>query len=99
MCECRQKDTARLREHFAARIPEGAVDLEVIMGGFAMCFSGSVPFKNYSEVTATFKVPTKGSASKPSRLRQQTQKVSLLGNYCMFCGEKYEREEPPVVTP
>lgn len=94
MCDCRKKDEARLREHFAATLPEGATDLEVSLGGYAMCFNGPVPYKNYSEVTATFRVPTKGTASKPSRMREQTKRVNLLGNYCMFCGEKYDKDEP-----
>jgi len=94
MCDCKKRDEARLREHFAAELPEGATDLQVSMGGYAMCFNSPAPYKNYCEVTATFKVPTKGSATKPSRLREQTKRVSLLGNYCMFCGEKYEKDKP-----
>lgn len=94
MCDCKKNNEARLREHFAAKIPAGATDLEVSLSGYAMCFTGPVPYKNYSEVTASFKVPTKGTTSKPSRLREQKQTVNLLGNYCMFCGEKYAVEEP-----
>lgn len=94
MCDCKKKNEARLMAHFLQEVPLNATDLEVSMGGYAMCFTGPVPYKHYSEVTATFKVPTKGTATKPSRLREQKKTVNLLGNYCMFCGVKYATDEP-----
>ncbi len=94
MCECRSKNEERLTEHFAKKLPEGATGLKVSLGGYAMIFSGPVSMKNYSEVTATYSSPTKGTAKKPSRMREQKETVSLLGNYCMFCGEKYDKDEP-----
>lgn len=98
MCDCRKKNEARLTEHFAKQLPEGATGLKVSMGGYAMIFSGPVSSKNYCEVTATYSSPTKGSAKKPSRMREHKETVSLLGNYCMFCGEKYATEEPKAVA-
>ncbi|WP_223466204.1 hypothetical protein [Pseudomonas sp. GL-RE-26] len=68
--------------------------MKVSLGGYAMIFSGPVSMKNYSEVTATYSTQTKGTAKKPSRMREQKETVSLLGNYCMFCGEKYDKGEP-----
>lgn len=94
MCDCRSKNEERLTEHFAKQLPEGATGLKVSLGGYAMIFSGPVSMKNYSEVTATYSSPTKGSAKKPSRMREQKETVSLLGNYCMFCGEKYDKDKP-----
>lgn len=99
MCDCRSKNEERLIEHFAKQLPEGATGLKVTLGGYAMIFSGPVSMKNYSEVTATYSSPTKGSAKKPSRMREHKETVSLLGNYCMFCGVEYPKNEAKAVQP
>lgn len=99
MCDCKSKNEERLTGHFAKQLPEGATDLTVSLGGFALILSGPVAVKNVSEVTATYRMPTKGTANKPSVMREKKQKVSLIGSYCMFCGVKYATEEPEAAAP
>lgn len=99
MCDCKSKNEERLTEHFAKQLPEGATGLTVSLGGFALILSGPVALKNYSEVTATYSAPTKGTTKKPSVMREKTQKVSLVGSYCMFCGVKYATDEPEAAAP
>lgn len=94
MCDCKSKNEARLTEHFAKQLPEGAKFLRVELGGFALILSEPVAVKNVCEAVATYSVPTKGTAAKPSVLREKKEKVSLVGSYCMFCGEKYATDKP-----
>ena len=93
MCDCKSKNEARLTEHFAKQLPEGATNLEVRLGGYALIFSEPACMKNYSDVTATYFAPTKGTSKKPSVMRERKETVKMVGNYCMFCGEAYIKEE------
>jgi len=89
MCECRTNTTSRLTDHFAKNLPEGSTNLSVNMDGYGLIMSGStMRSKNVCPVTVQYQVPTKAGGWKNKK-----EKTSMVGNYCMFCGEKYEKDE------
>lgn len=95
MCECRSDIEKRLVEHVKAQIPESAVDLSVSLNGYAfMLGEGSLEMKNVMPISIAYRAPTKGTKTKPSVMRDKKQTMNMTGNYCMFCGEKYEKDEP-----
>lgn len=95
MCNCRSEIETRLVDHVKKQIPEGAVDLGVKLEGYAfMLGEGTLEMKNVMPIAISYRYPTKGTAKKPSVMREKKQTMNMQGNYCMFCGEKYDKDEP-----
>lgn len=93
MCECRQRLEDSLSEQAAKKLPFSAQGLRARLQGYAIMFHGPVPSRQYMAAEITWQQPTKGSASKPSRMRDMKEIVNVVASYCMFCGEKYPTEE------
>ena len=93
MCECRTNTTNRLKDHFAKTLPAGSTDISVNMEGYGLIMSGStMRSKNVCTVNIQYQVPTKAGGMKTKK-----EKTSMVGNYCMFCGEKYEKDEAAAI--
>ena len=92
MCDCRKDTEARLLAHVQKDLPEGARHVSVKLAGYVMIFGGPVPVRNYMVANIEYVAPTKGTSKKPSVMRTRKATISMVGNYCMFCGEKYEKD-------
>jgi hypothetical protein len=94
MCTCKQDTEARLLEALPAELPEGFKGLSARLTGYAMMFGGQrAQFKQVMPIEVTFQVPTKAGVMKDKK-----RSMSMLANYCMFCGEKYDKDEPAVAA-
>lgn len=87
MCECRQKNEARLLEAIPTQLPEGATDIGARLQGYALMMGdGVMTSRQVMPFEVTYKLPTKAGVIKDKK-----QSMSLTANYCMFCGEKYDK--------
>lgn len=90
MCTCKQDTEARLLEALPAELPEGFKGLSARLTGYAMFFGGNqAQFKQVMPIEVTYQAPTKAGVMKDKK-----KSMSMLANFCMFCGEKYDKDEP-----
>lgn len=85
MCNCKQETEHRLLESLPAQLPEGAQDLRVSLGGYAVVLETG-GYRQSLPIEINYKLPTKGCS-----LRVKRSTMNMLANYCMFCGVKYEQ--------
>lgn len=88
MCNCATEVETAAREKIRGKLPEGARDFTVELQGFAFILSGDVGMKNKLNLRIEYEVPKK----KGGGFMRKKQDMSMLGSYCMFCGEKYDKE-------
>lgn len=93
MCDCRSDIEKRLLERVKGKIPEGSKNLEVSLGGCAFLFGedGGLDMKNVMPINIEYQAPVK---RQPGTFKTKKQKMNMTDNYCMFCGEKYAKEQP-----
>jgi hypothetical protein len=90
MCNCRQETEARLLEHLPAQLPECHKNLSARLTGYALMFGdGKMQSRQVMPIDITYQAPTKAGVMKDKK-----KSMSMQANYCMFCGEKYDRDEP-----
>jgi len=91
MCDCKSKMEAVLAEKLQGTLPADAQDLSVSLGGYALLLGagGQLEHKNQVEVRGTYSVPGKAGT------KTKSVKLTLTGNFCMFCGQPYGREHAP----
>ncbi|WLI37711.1 hypothetical protein PSH74_15615 [Pseudomonas hefeiensis] len=92
MCNCATEVEAAAKEKIRAKLPEGSRDFSVELQGFAWLMGGTVSMKNKLNLHIEYEVPKK----KVDGFQRKKQDMSMLGSYCMFCGEKYDKDEPEV---
>ena len=90
MCNCRSQIEEKLLERAKQNAPEGSKDVSVELKGYALILSGSITQKNCMPIAIEYSVPVKKA---PGTFRTKTEKTTMIGSYCMFCGEKYERDQ------
>ncbi|MCE0464866.1 MULTISPECIES: hypothetical protein [Pseudomonas] len=90
MCNCATEVEAAAKEKIRAKLPEGSRDFSVELQGFAWLLGGTVSMKNKLNLHIEYEVPKK----KGDGFQRKKQDMSMLGSYCMFCGEKYDKDEP-----
>lgn len=88
MCNCATEVEAAAKEKIRNQLPEGWQDFTVELQGFAFILSGDVSMKNKLNLHIEYEVPKK----KGGGFMRKKQDMSMLGSYCMFCGEKYDKE-------
>ncbi|WP_152545508.1 hypothetical protein [Pseudomonas chlororaphis] len=60
------------------------------LAGYALMFSdGVMQSCQIMQIEVTYQAPTRAGVMKEKR-----QLMSMKANYCMFCGEKYDKDEP-----
>ncbi|MEB0078050.1 hypothetical protein QN386_22405 [Pseudomonas sp. CCI3.2] len=89
MCDCKSKNEARLIEALPDQLPDGATSINAKLTGYALMFGdGNAAYRQVMPIDITFKLATKAGVIKDKK-----QSMSLTANYCMFCGEKYDKAE------
>lgn len=91
MCNCRSDIEARLVEKVSQQMPEGSRNLSVSLGGgYAFLLGGSgIAMRNVMPIDIEYEEPLK---KRPGEFKRKRPKLSMHGNYCMFCGVKYEKD-------
>jgi hypothetical protein len=90
MCDCATEVEAAAKENIRGKLPEGCQDFTCVLEGFAWILSGDIGMKNKLNLHIEYQVPKK----KGGGFIRKKQDMSMLGSYCMFCGEKYDKDEP-----
>jgi hypothetical protein len=89
MCDCRQKTEARLLNALPEQLPKDHANLRVSLAGYALMMgTGTAQSRQVMPIDITYQAPTKAGVMK-----EKKQKMSMMANYCMFCGEPYEKVE------
>lgn len=90
MCNCRKETEARLLEALPEQLPAGHKNLSARLTGYALMFSdGAMQSCQVMPIEVTYQAPTKAGVMKDKK-----QSMSMKANFCMFCGEKYDKDEP-----
>lgn len=89
MCDCASSVESSAKEKIREKLPEGAQDFSVELQGFAWILGGTVSTKNKLNLHIEYEVP-----KKKGGFTRKKQDISMVGSYCMFCGEKYDKDEP-----
>jgi hypothetical protein len=84
MCDCAKTVEERAIEKIRAQLPEGSQGFSVELQGFAWLLGGSVSMKNKLNLHIEYDAP-----KKKGGFTRKNQDMSMIGSYCMFCGEKY----------
>ncbi|SDJ39803.1 hypothetical protein [Pseudomonas abietaniphila] len=84
MCNCAKTVEESAKEKIRAQLPEGSQDFSVELQGYAWLLGSSVSMKNKLNLHIEYEVP-----KKKGGFTRKKQDMSMVGNYCMFCGEKY----------
>lgn len=93
MCNCREEIEARLLECAKGDVPEGAKDLSVSLKGYGFAIVGNrMEMRNVMRGSVDYQAPVK---KHPGTFRQKSEPINIVGSYCMFCGEKYQKDEQP----
>jgi hypothetical protein len=88
MCNCKQETEAGLAEALPDQLPEGHEGLSARLTGYAMMIGdGVMHLRQVMPIAVTYRAPTKAGVMK-----EKKQSMSMQANYCMFCGEKYEKD-------
>lgn len=91
MCNCRVETEARLMKAIPEQLPEGHRNLRVSLGGYALIMGESgAQSRQVMPIAITYEAPNRAGAMKDKK-----QSMSMMANYCMFCGEKYEKTTDP----
>jgi hypothetical protein len=97
MCNCRTDIEQKLHAHILTQIPEGSKDLCVRLNGYALLMGeGTLDMKNVMPIDIEYAAPIK---RKPGEFKVKHTTQNMTGNYCMFCGEKYEKDAEPYADP
>lgn len=94
MCNCASDVEARAKEKISSQLPEGSRELQVELEGYAFLLGSSVSMKNKLNLHVEYEVPKRNGG-----FARKKQNLSMIGTYCMFCGEKYDKDEVPAVRP
>jgi hypothetical protein len=90
MCECKQKNEQRLQEALPEQLPAGAMNIEARLQGYALMFGdGEMAYRQVMPFEITYQM-----ANRDGVLKDKKKVMSLTANFCMFCGEKYLKDEP-----
>lgn len=90
MCNCRQETERRLLEALPDQLPEGHQNLSARLTGYALMLGeGLMVSRQIMPIEVTYQAPTKAGVMKDKK-----QSMSMQANFCMFCGEKYDKDEP-----
>ena len=84
MCDCAKTVEESAKEKIRAQLPEGSQDFSVELQGYAWLLGGSVSMKNKLNLHIEYDAP-----KKKGGFTRKKQDMSMVGSYCMFCGEKY----------
>ena len=75
-------------EALPGQLPEGHTDLRVSLTGYALMMGdGGAKSRQVMPISIEFRAPTRAGAMKDKK-----QSMSMVANFCMFCGEKYDKE-------
>lgn len=85
MCNCATDVEARAKAKILSQLPEGSQGLSVELEGFAFVLGETVSMKNKLDLKVEYEAP-----KKKGGFTTKKQTMSMVGSYCMFCGEKYE---------
>ena len=88
MCNCATEVETSAKEKIRGKLPENARDFTVELQGYAWILGGTVSMKNKLNLHIEYEVPKK----KGDGFQRKKQDMSMLGSFCMFCGEKYDKE-------
>lgn len=87
-CKCFDETLDKVREKLTAnRVPEGSVDVSINWKGYSFFFSGDYVPVN-PEIEIEFRKPKVGGGHAKNFTRDS---ISILCNYCPFCGRKLEK--------
>lgn len=89
MCTCTIEVEAKAKEKIRESLPEGAQNFTVELQGIAWLFGGHVSIKNKLNLRIEYDAPKK----KGDGFTHKKQDMAMVGNYCMFCGDKYDKDE------
>lgn len=84
MCNCAPEVEAKAKEKIATQLPDGAQSLTVELQGMAMILGKTLETKNKLNLHVEYQASKRGGGFKTVK-----QDLSMIGSYCMFCGEKY----------
>lgn len=91
MCNCKTEIEQKMAAAFMETLPVGSQNLtaelknyNLLMGG-----NGELEQKNLAAVKFTYTDPSTGN-TKPKKAT-----MTITGNFCMFCGERFGREHAP----
>jgi hypothetical protein len=88
MCNCAKTVEDAAKEKIRAQLPEGSQDFSVELQGYAWLLGSSVSMKNKLNLHIEYDAP-----KKKGGFTRKKQDMSMVGNYCMFCGEKYAEDQ------
>ncbi|WP_156162094.1 hypothetical protein [Pseudomonas sp. MRSN 12121] len=75
-------------EALPERLPEGHKNLSARLTGYALMFcDGKMQSRQVMPIEVAYQAPTKAGGMKDKK-----QSMSMQANYCMFCGEKYNKD-------
>lgn len=89
MCNCRKDIEAKLLEDIPTQLPAGHQRLSVSLEGYALMFGeGVMQSRQIMPIQVKYQAPTKAGVMKDKK-----QTMNMAASYCMFCGEKYDKDE------
>ena len=81
-------------EALPAQLPAGHEGLSARLTGYALMMGDGAVAKSRQvmPIDIEYRALTRAGVMKTKK-----QSMSMMANYCMFCGEKYEKDEEVVV--
>ncbi|WP_223507792.1 hypothetical protein [Pseudomonas sp. BF-B-25] len=77
-------------EALPEQLPKDHKNLRVSLGGYALMMGeGIAQSRQVMPIDIYFSAPTRGGVFKDKK-----QTMNMMANYCMFCGVKYDKDEP-----
>lgn len=91
-CECRENLEAKLRDHVAAKLPEGYEGFHAKLEGFGFGIN-----QETLTMTTILMIPYKGEVLVPKKtgdgMKKQKINTSVRAMFCPFCGQPTEANE------
>lgn len=88
MCTCRADIEKRLKEHYAAKLPDSR-DVEAKLMGYALTLGKGLGIRAYMPAEIRHTVTIKKTGAD----KRKTEKVNFYFSHCPFCGEKLQKDE------
>lgn len=76
-------------EALPGQLPEGHAGLSVRLTGYALMMGGGMAkSRQVMPIDIEYQAPTRVGVMKTKK-----KSMSMMASYCMFCGEKYAKDE------
>ncbi|WP_138438548.1 hypothetical protein [Marinobacter alexandrii] len=88
-CNCFSEYLEKVKEKVSPQIPEGADEVSFVWQNRIFLVSGADYSPVNPRVEVEYRKPKKGGGFAKGMTRDT---ISIMANYCAFCGRKYEKE-------